>query len=212
MFKSEIITKNSDIYNYIYGKSYVPNKDIDIENLRYLTVSYIDFSNKNKTGHLIVNEAIVEDILYIFEELFKNKYQLNSVELIEKYWEKDATTSDKNSMLRNNSSCFNYRNLVGANRLSWHAFGLAVDINPLNNPFIINKNGKLDYDSLTPEELYYAKNRGKNIAHIIDHDDLAYKLFTERGFEWGGDWDIKTRHLDYQHFEKHIVNNKKVGF
>ena len=130
------------------------------------------------------------------------------MKLIDEYDGTNQIEADYKSMLDNNTSAFNYRIIKNSNYLSYHALGLAIDINPLNNPYIININGKLDYDSLSNDELYYAKNRDENIPHVITHNDLAFKLFTERGFEWGGDWNSEYQSLDYQHFEKHICDNK----
>lgn len=201
-FKSEKIDRDSNLFNYINNRSYRDNLDIELGDLRYITIYYYNFNNSICIGHLIVNKIIEEDILYIFSELYNNRYQLYSVKLIEEFWSGDNLSTDKLSMKNNNSSCFNYRLIDGSNRLSYHALGLAVDINPVNNPYIINRNGVLDYSDLNDEGLYYASNRDKSIPHVITHNDLAYKLFTERGFIWGGDWDSKYRSIDYQHFEK----------
>ena len=207
-FNSIKINKDSELFKIINNRSYRDNLNIKLDELRYITVLYNDFYGNEKLGHLIVNEGIEEDILYIFEKLYKNKYPINSIKLIDEYWSGDNLETDKVSMLNNNSSCFNYREIDGKDYLSYHALGLAVDINPINNPYIVNRDGILDYDSLTPEEKYYATHRNSDINHVITHDDLAYKLFTERGFEWGGDWDSNLYSIDYQHFEKPLRSNK----
>ena len=76
-----------------------------------------------------------------------------------------------------------------------HALGMAVDINPLYNPYIKEVEGRL---SIEPDNAVYYVDRNKSFPHKIDHDDMCYKLFIGHGFEWGGDWmDSK----DYQHFE-----------
>ena len=199
---------NDEIFAYINNKSYKDNKNISIDELRLVNILYYNFSNEIKQGRLIVNKDIVDDVLYIFEELYKNKYQLNNVDLIDKYWTGDNITTDDKSIKNNNTSCFNYRIIEGKNYLSYHAFGLAIDINPYNNPYVVNKNGKPDYSKFDEKEMFYAKNRDKTIPHVITHDDLAYKLFKERGFEWGGDWNLNIDSVDYQHFEKHMRNNK----
>ena len=204
-YEIHMIEENNEIFNRINGKSYVKNPDISIDELRYIKLNYYDFNNNICYGELIVNESIVEDIVYIFSELFINKYQIHSIKLIDEYEAENQNEADYKSMLDNNTSSFNYRIIKNTNDLSYHAYGLAIDINPLNNPYIININGKLDYDSLTKEELYYAMNRDENIPHVITHNDLVYKLFIERGFEWGGDWNPKYKSLDYQHFEKRNV-------
>ena len=73
---------------------------------------------------------------------------------------------------------------------------MAVDINTRYNPYVKTVNGKL---SIEPANGADYVDRSKDFAHKIDHDDLCYKLFTEHGFTWGGDW---AHSKDYQHFER----------
>ena len=69
-------------------------------------------------------------------------------------------------------------------------------LHPLYNPYVKTVDGEL---SIEPANAADYVDRSKDFSHKIDHDDLCYKLFTEHGFEWGGDW---THSKDYQHFEK----------
>ncbi|MBR5116787.1 MAG: M15 family metallopeptidase, partial [Lachnospiraceae bacterium] len=99
------------------------------------------------------------------------------------------------SMIANNTSCFNYRTVAGSSNLSRHALGLAVDVNPLYNPWI-NYKGDGTYTVSPPEAADYA-DRSKDFAHKISTDDLCYQLFRDHGFYWGGNWN----NPDYQHFQ-----------
>ena len=148
------------------------------------------FDGKDKEGEIIANRRIAKDLLDIFKRLHEEKYQIERVELVDKY---DA--DDDISMENNNSSCFNYRVIARTNRISKHGLGLAIDINTLYNPYV-----KKDGDNLIvePSTAGYYVDRSKNFPHKIDESDLCYKLFMEKGFEWGGDWDSPK---DYQHFE-----------
>ena len=97
----------------------------------------------------------------------------------------------------NNTSCFNYRQVVGSSSLSKHALGLAIDINPLYNPYITyNGDGSAN---VYPENAADYVDRSKEFPYKIDENDLCYKLFTEHGFTWGGHWNNVK---DYQHFQK----------
>ena len=130
----------------------------------------------------------------IFYELYLNEYQLESVKLIDEY-----DGDDTASMLDNNTSCFNYRLVENSTSLSKHALGLAIDINPFYNPYIVfgqNPDGT-DYISPAGSEIYI--DRTADFPHKIDKNDLCYKLFKEHGFVWGGDWNSCK---DYQHFQK----------
>jgi hypothetical protein len=99
----------------------------------------------------------------------------------------------------NNTSCFNYRVVEGSTSLSKHAYGLAIDINPLYNPYITYENdGSL---SVSPASAKAYADRSISFPYKIDENDLCYKLFTEHGFTWGGNWNSVK---DYQHFQKAV--------
>ncbi len=162
----------------------------DLKELRYLKVSYIDFNGQHKVGEIICNMHIADDLLEIFSNLYDAKYPIERIQLIDDYMGDDTI-----SMQNNNTSAFNFRYIASKNKLSMHAEGLAIDINPLYNPQVF-ENG-----SFVPREAALYKDRSVTKKHMIDHDDLAYKLFIKHGFTWGGDW---TQNKDYQHFEKKI--------
>ena len=94
-----------------------------------------------------------------------------------------------------NSSAFNFRFISHTTRVSKHGLGLAVDINTLYNPYTKVVDGVRIVEPVTGEPYL---DREADFPCKIDHDDLCYRLFTEHGFEWGGDWEDRK---DYQHFE-----------
>ena len=114
-FTSSIIERDSEIFDRINGKSYRDNDDIALEDLRYLTIPYYNFEQQVILGEMIVNKDIQEDILNIFKELFNNKYEINSIRLIDDYWLDgwSANIADNNSIEDNNTSCFCYRQVTG---------------------------------------------------------------------------------------------------
>lgn len=176
----------AEIQERMIGKSMPESIPVPFDELRYLTLPYYDFENQIQIGEMVCNKAIANDLLHIFRALFEAQYQINSIKLID-----DFGGSDDMSMAANNTSCFNYRIVPGFSNLSKHALGLAVDINPLQNPYVLN--GK----ALPPAAEKYV-DRSKSFPHKIDKKDLAYLLFTSYGFTWGGNWNTK----DYQHFVK----------
>ena len=181
----------------IRGISY-PENDSDLAvaltDLSYVGVLYNDFDGNVVQGELICNNSIALDMVEIFEELYRNGYQFERIELIDEYGGDDTL-----SMENNNTSCFNYRIVDGTNRLSKHAYGLAIDINPFYNPYVVfNKDGSGEtYISPKGSEVY--ADRNKDFPYKIDENDLCYKLFIEHGFTWGGNWNSSK---DYQHFQK----------
>jgi len=95
-------------------------------------------------------------------------------------------------MQANNTSCFNYRTVAGSKTLSKHAKGMAIDINPLENPYV---KGSFIQPSTATDYV----DRNKDFPHKIDENDFCKEVFESFGFQWGGNWlTVK----DYQHFEK----------
>ena len=187
------------------GKSFPYNAKeslISFDELTYVHILHTGFDEEPHEGELICNRLIAHDLLDIFKILYKNKYPIERVCLIDIY---DA--DDEASMADNNSSAFNYRMIWGTKRLSNHALGFAIDINPLYNPYISYHNGK---EVIQPKNSISYINREKPFPYKITHEDLCYKIFTDHGFSWGGDW---TESKDYQHFEK-LPNyrSQKTGF
>ena len=180
----------------IFDKSYRENNDISLDELRYLKVLHYNFNHEIQVGECIVNEAISKDCIEIFTELFRNEYEIQSLYLVDEFWDGDGSSTDTASMNANNSSAFCYRVIAGTTKLSNHALGFAIDINPYQNPYITYRDGIPVYYHKDAEN--YA-DRTTTKPHMITHDDLCYQLFIQHSFTWGGDWKNSK---DYQHFEK----------
>lgn len=178
------------VFARMEGKSWKRNGNITRNELRYLLLSYCDAKGETQTGEMVCNQLIAKDLVEIFRELWKAGYKIERMQLVDEF---DA--DDERSMTANNTSCFNYRTVTGTTVLSEHAIGMAVDINPLYNPYVAGK--KVQPKAGEP----YAKNRKDrtDIPYKIDRESLVYKLFKERNFHWGGDWRFP---YDYQHFQR----------
>lgn len=165
---------------------------ISYDTLRYVHILHYDFDGNLAEGELICNEYIAQDLVEIFYELYRNEYQIEKVLLIDEYDGDDIA-----SMEDNNTSCFNYRTVQDSTSLSKHALGLAIDINPLYNPYITyNDEGG---EEVSPASAEAHADRSASFPYKIDENDLCYKLFTAHGFTWGGNWNSCK---DYQHFQK----------
>ena len=185
---------NDEIFSRIAGKSYKVNCPIPLSELRYLEILHKDLTGKILRGEMICNVKIADDVLEIFKKLFAASYPIEKVRLIDEY-----NADDELSMRDNNSSSFNFRFVSFTNRISLHGYGLAVDINPLYNPYIKTVDGK---KIIAPDNSVDFEDREKNFPYKIVQDDLCCKLFREKNFLWGGDcWDDEK---DYQHF---FINN-----
>ena len=116
--------------------------------------------------------------------------------LIDEFWTGNGNDSDTASCDANNTSAFCYRAITGGGELSNHAFGRAIDINPQQNPYVTYRGGRAYWYHENATDFI---DRDAGLPHMITHDDLCFRLFTEHGFSWGGDWENVK---DYQHFEK----------
>ena len=175
----------------ITGISYGEGCIVPYEDLRYLNILYVDFHGETQVGEIICNQAIAQDLVEIFYELYLAGYPLESVRLVDEFGGDDTL-----SMEHNNTSCFNFRVVDGTSNLSKHAYGLAIDINPLYNPYVTWPGGK---QRVSPAAAAPFADRSLDFPNKIDEDDLCYQLFAERGFTWGGHWRTMK---DYQHFQK----------
>ncbi len=188
-----------DVKSMMSGCSLPKNASVTFDNLAYLTIPYYDFNYNVAEGHMIVNAKLADEVLDIFAELFDIKYPIERMQLVDYY-----NADDYTSIEHNNTSAFNYRESTdGSGRLSKHALGCAIDINPQINPYV-NSDGVGSHQNARE---YWSRNTSawsSNIAKAayIGTNTEIYKIFVNKyGWEWGGSW---SSYRDYQHFQKSI--------
>jgi hypothetical protein len=156
---------------------------------RLVNVKYYSFDNKIHQGQLVIDRDLADDIEFAFGEALKEKFQIFSVIPISHIsFRRNGSWDDNLSMEANNTSCFNYRAITGGQGLSLHATGRAVDINPLQNPYL-RGNIILPVNS----------NYNPYIRGTLTSENIIVRSLVSRGWEWGGNW---TALKDYQHLEK----------
>ena len=189
---------------------------VDYSDLSYLTIPYFDFNGSVQQGHMIVNKKLADEVLLIFQELYKIKYPIEKMELIDNFSGSKKLTGDAldyASIEANNTSAFNDRKVVTndgvQNTVSKHALGQAIDINPQINPYI-NPDGSFSHDNAKK----YVKERKSQEgwsdtekAACITPDSEIYKIFTKYGWTWLGNSSYTG---DTQHFEKADLTNVKT--
>ena len=179
------------VWQRMQGKTYKENPYIKRDDLRHIRVLHWDYDQQIHVGEMVCNKRIADSVVRILRQLYDAKYPIQRMVLPDVY---DA--DDERQMRDNNTSCFCYRAIAGTAKLSKHARGLAVDINSLYNPYYkMRANGKRFVQPATAAKYC---DRTKTFPYKIDRRDLCYRLFTEAGFAWGGDWKSCK---DYQHFE-----------
>lgn len=172
-----------------------PKAPVQCDRLRNVTFTHYNFEGKTATGKVVVLDAVAPYVDRIFNELYKKGFPIAQAQPIEQFG-----GDDNKSMDANNTSAFNYRPIAGKSSLSLHAYGVAVDINPLQNPFVeFTSWGTATFKPLKGHE--YA-NRMLNRLGKKEQRGLAESAiatFTNNGFVyWGGYWDTP---IDFQHFQ-----------
>ena len=180
------------VFHRMQGRSWPEGCTIRRADLRYLRLTHVDAESKEHVGEMVCNKAIANDLIEIFKELYRQKYPIQRIRLIDDY-----EAVDERSMRDNNSSCFCYRKVSGTTKLSKHAMGMAVDINTLYNPYV--RTGKDGRRIVEPATATKYVDRRKTFPYKIVKGDLLYRLFVQHGFKWGGSWRTMK---DWQHFEK----------
>lgn len=158
------------------------------EDLRLLIVPYTDFDGAAQRGQLIVAAEVAEDVLDIFAQLQADGFPIQSMILVHLF-----EGDDDLSMEANNTSAFNCRMTASGKRLSEHSYGRAIDINPVQNPYVTKSR------VLPPLGADYDEKAERAVDHkgLIRKGDAVVKAFADKGWKWGGDWKSLK---DYQHF------------
>jgi hypothetical protein len=159
------------------------------ERLKLVNFSYIDFNGNLKTdGMAIVLDAISQQVLELFTELKNSHFPIERAELMDAY-----SGDDDASMDNNNTSSFNDRNIAGSDKLSLHAYGAAIDVNPRQNPNIISEGEKVVVKPALGADYVQRSVPAPGMAEQV------VSIFARHGFViWGGAWNNPK---DYQHFQ-----------
>jgi hypothetical protein len=157
--------------------------------LRYLRLSYVGFDGKSHTGELVVAAAYARDVVGVFRKLYEAHWPIRRMRLVAAY-----EGDDDRSMAADNTSGFNCRRVKGSTKWSDHAFGAAIDLNPVENPYVTGS-------SVAPpgSRRFAALDRDAGAlvpAGTVKDDDLVVRAFAAIGWEWGGSWGEP----DFQHF------------
>lgn len=168
-----------------------PDCPVGLDRLKLIKFSYFDFNAKEQNdGQIIVLDAVSSRVITIFKELYSLKFPIAHAKPIEYY-----QGNDEMSMMDNNSSSFNCREITGGGLPSLHAYGAAIDINPIQNPYISFEETGNSITILPPMGKEYF-NRTNARAGMVEN---IVNIFKKNGFTiWGGKWNTP---IDWQHFQ-----------
>ena len=165
--------------------SWRPGCPLPVGQLRLLRVSHWGFDGRVHEGRLVVDEAVVDDVTAVFQSLFDAQFPIEKMEPVDVYG-----GSDDASGAANNTSAFNCRLATGGTGWSQHAYGRAIDVNPVQNPYLRG-------DVVLPVASARFLDRTRSDEGMIHYDDAAVRAFAAIGWPWGGRWSTLK---DYQHF------------
>ncbi|WP_307787488.1 M15 family metallopeptidase [Mycolicibacterium sp. S2-37] len=170
------------------GATWRPGCPVGPGELRRVESTYLGFDGETHRGALVVHEDLVAEVIDILEELYALRYPITKMRTVDEY----PNAEDELSMADNNTSAFNCRGIPGSSSWSEHAYGRAIDVNPLLNPYIDGA-GRVEPANAGP----YV-DRSRTDPGMLHAGDPAVQVFLSRGWRWGGDWRSPK---DYQHFE-----------
>jgi len=176
-----IVDSAMDFEQAVAGTAATPEV---LDRLRLIDVRYCGFDRRRHQGQLVIHSELAEELQELFQLMEQMRFPVARVVPIVCFgW------SDEASMAADNSSAFNYRLIAGTDRLSRHALGRAVDINPRENPAIYPDN------RISPAGAV----RQPEKPGTLTREHPVVRAFQEKGWRWGGEF---TNLLDYHHFEK----------
>ena len=183
------------LFARMWLRSWKADCPLSRDELTYLRLLHRTADGQTLTGEMIVNTRIAQRVLRIFRALYDEAYPIERIALVDEYGADDEAV-----MTANVTSAFNFRFMTGSTtKISKHGLGLAIDLNPLYNPYVKRLPGDSVYVEPAAGRPYALDRSARNdIPYKIDRSDLAYRLFTAEGFAWGGAWHSCQ---DYQHFE-----------
>ena len=180
-------------HRMLTGKSWKASCPVPLKNLRYLRLPYIDFSGQAQRGEMIVHKDVANNVVAVFASLYDIKYPIRKIRLVSDY-----KGSDWQSIEADNTSAFNCRAATGSKKWSKHSYGKAIDINPIENPYVF-RSGRSSHKASKPFiKRRHSSHTAKDRALLL-RKDAATQIFIGHGWKWGADFKGAK---DYQHFYK----------
>jgi D-alanyl-D-alanine carboxypeptidase len=190
-FQASVSTLPAAVAAQMRGTTWHPGCPIPMRELRLLTLRYWGFDGEVHQGPMVVNRAVASQVVAVFQRLFQARFPIQELHLAVQY----VPELDDPNDTRNYTDAFNCRPVVTARgpATSWsqHAYGLAIDINPIQNPYVA-ADGYV-------RNLHARRYRDRSLRRpgMIHPGDVAVRAFAAIGWKWGGDWN---GHKDYMHF------------
>jgi D-alanyl-D-alanine carboxypeptidase len=175
------------------GTTWKPGCPVPLEDLRLLEFNHHGFGGGVRRGPMVVHEDVAEDVLWVFKQLFNAGFPIKRVGLTKEFVpsEFEPIITSKRSV----TASFNCRPVITplgpSDEFSQHSYGMAIDINPVQNPYVT-----ADGFVRNTEARRYL-DRSKRLPGMIHPNDIVVRSFAKIGWSWGGTW---SGGKDYMHF------------
>jgi D-alanyl-D-alanine carboxypeptidase len=179
---------SASVRQRVVGSSWHRGCPVALAQLRYLRLAYWGFDRRTHRGEMIVAASAVTPVRRAFARLFAARFPIRRMRLVDAYG-----ASDYASIEADNTSAFNCRRATGATRWSEHAYGRAVDVNPIENPYVYP-----DGSTAHRASRRYL-HRSRHRRGMAFRGGVLVRAFARVGWGWGGDWRPPSA-TDYQHF------------
>lgn len=156
-----------------------------LSGLALIRMTYWGFDKRAHTGKMVVNATVTSKIIQVFSVLYRARYPIRRMVLVDVYHGVDSRSTNAD-----NTSAFNCRFVAGTSGWSMHAYGLAIDLNPCENVYIVGSH-------VDPPRCAANADRSRQVPGLIHDGDLVTRAFASVGWRWGGLWSSPK---DYQHF------------
>jgi hypothetical protein len=181
-FHSRITTVPADV---VKRSSWSASCPVSLGRLRYVNVGFIGFDGRAHTGELLVNRSVASDVVKVFHQLFAARWPIEEMRITSNADLAAPPTGDGND-----TSAFACRPVRGQTVWSQHAYGLAIDVDPFDNPYV-------DGRTVLPELARYYTDRHRKLPGVITPGSVPLRAFGAVGWGWGGSYRSKK---DWMHF------------
>jgi hypothetical protein len=184
-FVASISRLDRETRELMTGRSWHEGCPVGLRYLRLVRLVYAGFDGEAHHGRLVIHRRWADEIVEVFRRLYHREFPIRRVRLVDRYG-----ADDQESMRHDNTSAFNCRYVAGTTVWSQHAYGRAIDVNPVENPYV-------DGSYVSPPNGEPYADRSNVRPGMIYERDLVWRAFHRIGWEWGGTWSSAQ---DYQHF------------
>jgi hypothetical protein len=185
-FRGTITPLPQELRTSMTGVSWRPGCPVGLDELRLVRARHLGFDGRAHTGRLIVHRGVARDVVAVLRRVYAARFPIRRMVPVDAYG-----ASDFRSIEADNTSAFNCRYVDGTTRWSEHAYGRAIDINPIENPYVTSS-GTTSHPASRP----YLRRTPYRAGMAVD-GGVVVRAFDAVGWSWGGRWSgVK----DYQHF------------